>query len=230
MSDVTSGDARERTHESTPTSTPDPVASVGQPRHKRLPVPLLLVAVALMALAAVAFAVLQAPGTDTPESSLSQMTRAVRSGDWGRVQKFMDVDAVAAAFVDATLATAMGEDSPDALGGNAGSMGGGGNAPGTSGQGLADTMKDVFVARFGESVQRTVEARGKTSTGEPSSLLLIENPTTVEYISETEVLATVPVPTDDGGTQNIAVRMISDGDHWRIIALENFADLMGSVS
>lgn len=229
MSDTTPIDARERTHESAGSPPPEPVVSA-QARSKRLPKPLLLAAVALVALAVIAFALLQDRRTGTPEYSLGQMTEAVRSGDWDGVQKYMDIDAVAGSFVDATLANAMGEDSPDALGGGAGGMGGGGNAPGSSGPGLAETMKDVFVRQFREAVKRSVEARGKTSTGDPSTLLLIENPTSVESVSETEVLATVQVRTDAAGTQDIAVRMIRAGDHWRIISLENFAELMSSVS
>jgi len=230
MSETTPVDADELNHLSSASSTSESVATVSQPSPTRLPKLLLLAAVALVALAAVAFALLQTPDAGTPGGSLSQMTKAIRSGDWGRVQRYIDVEAVAAFFVDTTLANAMGGDSPDGLTGNVGGMGGAGNAPGSSGSGLAGTMKDVFVGRFKESVKQTVEARGKTSTGEPSALLLIENPTSVEYVGDNEALATVQVPTDDGDTQEVVVRMIRDGDHWRIMALENFADLMSSVS
>ena len=191
---------------------------------------MLLAAVTLVAVTAAAFALLPSQEADSPEYSLSQMTKAVRDGDWGGVQRYMDTDAVAASFVDAALATALEDDSPDALTGNVGGMGGGGNAPGSSGSGLAGTMRNVFVEQFGSAVKRSVEARGKTSTGEPSVLLLLDDPTSVEFVSQTEVLATVRVPTDDGGMQDVVIRMLRVDDHWRIMALENFADLMSSVS
>jgi len=191
--------------------------------------PLLLAAAALLAAVAIAFSLLPSRDADSPKFSLDRMTEAIRNGDWDGVQKYMDIDAVAASFVDAALATALEGDSPDALTGNVGGMGGGGNAPGSSGSGLAGTMKGVFTEQFRESVKQSVEARGKTSTGEPSSLLLLEDPTNVELVSETEAVATVNVSTDDG-TQDVVIRMIRVGDHWRIMALENFADLMSSVS
>jgi len=229
MSEQSSLDAGDLIHRPAESSLPGPSTRPAVVSRRRRFQLLLLAAVAVIAITAVGIALLDSRDVGSPEHSLAQMTKAVRSGDWNRVQEYMDIDAVASSFVDATMATALEGDAPDALTGNVGGMGGGGNTPGSSGSGLAGTMKDTFIQQFRNSVKQSVEARGKTSTGEPSTLLLLEDPTSVELVSETEALATVSASTGDG-TRDVVIRMVRAGDHWRIMALENFADLMSSVS
>lgn len=205
--------------------------AAGSPSHAE-PVPkktqrpwLLLVALAVLALVAVVFGVLRAPRPESPEHALRQLSKAAENKDWGGVQKYMDVDAVATHYVDVALSNALGDDGADGAGAMAG-----GNAMGASsgGVGVGRTMKPVFVQRFRDSLKKRVEEGTlKADAGGVASVLRGKKPKRVSYVSRKEASASVEVPAGAGGTREVTLRMEWADDHWRIVALENIGELLG---
>lgn len=192
-----------------------------------------IAALAVIAVIAVIAGLVWVRYTQSPQYSLGQLASAAQNKDWDGVQKYMDVDAVASHFLDAALSNARGDDSADddsadddtRMGDDTGMSGG------TSGAGTTRTMGPAFIQRFRDALKKSIEdATLKSDAGGVSSVLLGKKPKSVTYVSKKEASATVEVPAGAGGTQDVTLRMQWADDHWRITALENVADLLGSLN
>jgi hypothetical protein len=185
----------------------DPVGSrpiAGRPRRFLL---LAVAALAVVAAVVAVGAVLRTNDTHAPQYSLEQMANAARNRDWDGVQKYMDVDAVASAFVDVAISTAFGDDTS-----RSGAVGAG--------------MKPKAIQQIKDSLKRSVENATSTESGDLSGVLFVDKPKAVTYITKDEALVTVEVPLSAGGTRDIGLRMKWADDHWRIAAFDNAAELL----
>jgi len=189
-----------------------------------------LVAV-LMAVVVVGIgAVLWMRYAQSPRRSLAGLSDAVQARDWDGVQRYVDVDGVASHFVDSALSTARGDDVSDAEDERA-AGGDGAMSARPRKEKDAPSMKSVFVGKFREALRRSVEdATLSADAGGVSSVLLGGKVKQVTYASKADASVTMAVPDGVGGTQEITLRMRWAEDHWRIVALENVGDLLGSLN
>jgi hypothetical protein len=179
-----------------------PVGSQPIPAKPRRFLP--LAALAVVAVLAAVGALLWVDYTHTPQYSLGQMARAAQNKDWDGVQKYVDVDAVASAFVDVAISKAFGEDTSGA-------------------SALGAGMKPTAIRQFKDSLKNSVENATSTKTAGLSGVLFVTKPSSVTYVSNEEALVTVEVPSF--GDQSVRLRMTWADDHWRITAFESAADL-----
>jgi len=201
---------------------------MGTPK-KRSRLLVLITVLAIVVIGAVVGGLLWQQYLQSPRHALAQLAAATESQDWSGVQTYVDVDAVASNFVDAALSNAQGEDAA----GEEDERGAGEDSPmRAQPRKERDTpsMKSAFVDQFGDALKQAVEdGTLNADAGGVSSVLLGEKVTDVAYVSETEAAVTMAVSDGAGRTRDIRLRMQKADDHWRIIALENIDDLLGSL-
>lgn len=184
---------------------------------RKLPWPW-LAALAVVAIAVVAGALLWSKGASAPERVLEQMAAAAESKDWGAVQRYMDVDAVASGFIDVALDEAFGGESSGTVA-PAGGMG-----TGKVGSGTAMRTKSI------EGVKATMKAAVANAVGSKpgvlSSVLFTSESEQIEYLGEDVALVTVEIPLGGSETQPVVLRMERADRAWRITAFENARELL----
>lgn len=173
-----------------------------------------LVVVSAVTVAAVS-GLLRARDAGSPQYSLRQMASAVENKDWSGVERYVDVDAVASHFVGSMFAGQAAE---------------GTSAAGAMRPGLAPKMTATFTRQFRAAVQQAVEATAATANRGVAGRPFVLRAKSVTYLGQNEALVLVELPVAGGGAQDVKLRMKRVDDHWRVIAVEDVADLMGLVN
>lgn len=154
------------------------------------------------------------PGA-TPEDAVVLLAEAAESGDWTGVRTYMDANGVGLAFAADTMARARDEDT------SAGGSGmHGGDFP-------AGAMEQTFAEQFVESLQGGVENGTVAGDGTLFGTILEDGTGEVEYVSNDEALVSVTVADEEGGGQDLRLRMARSGQRWMLIAIEGTSDLYG---
>lgn len=176
-----------------------------------------LVVVAVIASGAVTATYLRGNYAESPVRSLEALAQATRDKDWAAVEVYFDAEAVATRLAESKIAAAPDDDAQlDS-----------GTSPHDDPRGAAETetqlmgrMTATYIENYVQTLQRSVEVGIESSATGVEGVLLAEEASDVEYVSDTEAHVTVEVPADEGGTLEIIATMVRVGDHWQIIALE----------
>lgn len=166
--------------------------------------------------------------TTTPQYSYRQLSGSARRGDWVGVQRYLDAESVASSYVDALLSNAASGSAdaaarPSTMGGRAG----GSKAPGAA---SGSEMKISFAKRFEASLKQSVEDSALKDRGGISSVLIAGRPGRVTFVSEDVATVAVEVPEGDDADPDAQLTMQRVDDHWRVMAVSNIDDLLGSLN
>lgn len=159
------------------------------------------------------------PSADVPAGSLHLLAKAAEEGDWGKMLEYMDPVKVGTTFAQATIARLEDDGDEESSGGSSGSHGG-----------------DAFVAGpmvtgFTEAFVRNLQTNAKNGTllaeGNLMRVILDGGLGETEYVSDNEALVDAVLPAEDGDEATVRLRMVRDGEHWKLIAVEETTDLYG---
>ena len=195
----------------------EPQAGTSTPHKSHAALIVTLALIAILLLAGIGAAVWWIDFTHSPAYSIGQLAEAVQRRDWDGVQKYVDIDSVVRQAVDAAVSTAVKQD--------------------TSGlaalaAGVAQFTKPALVAQTKQTLRTSVEQGQSTLTTDSISLVgffAINQVKSVTYVGG-DALATVELPLARGKPLELKLRMKRVGDHWRVIAIDNILELLGSAA
>lgn len=156
-----------------------------------------------------------APTPDTPTGSLLMLADAAEKGEWGNMLVYMDPIQVGNSFAEATIARLDDEADPGASDGDSSSHSGGAFT--------ASPMITGFTDAFMTNLRTNVENGTVVAEGNLLRVILDDGVGETQSVSENEARVTVEMPGDEGET--IALRMVRDGDHWKLVSIEGTTDL-----
>jgi hypothetical protein len=186
-------------------------------RRSRAALIVTLALIAILLLAGIGAAVWWIDFTHSPAYSIGQLAEAVQRRDWDGVQKYVDIDSVVRHAVDAAVSKAVKQDT---------------TGLGALAAGIVKSTKADLVAQAKLTLRQGVEQGQSTlATDSISSVgfFAINQVKSVTYVGD-EALVTVEVPLARGKPLELKLRMKRVGDHWRVIAIDNILDLLGSAA
>jgi hypothetical protein len=178
----------------------------------------LLAAVAVIAAGAVGTSLIQQKQAEDPAYALHRLAAAADNEDWERVQRYMDVEAVALGFAETTIERALSGDGTVDSAGAGGGMGSGGFPAGK--------MQGRFAAQFKDLLKSRVESGDAFAEGSLFGALLAESQGDIERVSAEEASATVEVAAADGEVEDVTLRMSRIGEDWVLVAVGGTTDLL----
>lgn len=159
------------------------------------------------------------PSADVPAGSLHLLALAAEEGDWGKMLEYMDPVKVGTTFAQATIARLEDDGDEESSGGSAG--------PHSGGAFVAGPMVTGFTDAFVSNLQTNAENGTLLAEGNLMRVILDGGLGETEYVSDNEAVVEVTLPAADGEGTPVGLRMVRDGEHWKLIAVEETTDLYG---
>lgn len=159
------------------------------------------------------------PSADVPAGSLHLLAKAAEEGDWGKMLEYMDPVKVGTTFAQATIARLEDDGDEESSGGSAG--------PHSGGAFVAGPMVTGFTDAFVSNLQTNAENGTLLAEGNLMRVILDGGLGETEYVSDNEAVVEVTLPAADGEGTPVGLRMVRDGEHWKLIAVEETTDLYG---
>lgn len=159
------------------------------------------------------------PPPDVPAGSLHLLAEAAEEGDWGKMLEYMDPVKVGTAFAQATIARLEDDGDEESAGGSSGSHGGGAF--------VAGPMVTGFTEAFVTNLQANTKNGTLLAEGKMMRVILDGGLGETEFVSDSEALVDVALPTQEGEEAAVRLRMVRDAEHWKLIAVEETTDLYG---
>jgi hypothetical protein len=152
--------------------------------------------------------------TRSPAYSIEQLSTAMRHRDWDGFQKYVDVEAIAAGAFGALESEPAAQDSAETSVADT-------EYVQMMGHGLADTVNEGIKYAFDKGPSSATLAGSVFSTA-----ITARDVKSVAYTGG-EAAVVVEIPLAEGGSTDVKLRMKRVGDHWRVVAVENAAELVG---
>lgn len=157
----------------------------------------------------------------TPEGSLRAMQQAVKAGDWATAGRYIDVEAVSAAYVGTLMSNALGAEDDQAD-----SPGSGREHRSTGQQGTSSSeMSSAFAQRVEQALEDAVESKRLDGDSRASGLWRGELSSS-RPLTDGRISVVVKTRDDDPA---LTVTMSRVNERWMIVSVEGLRDLFDLV-
>lgn len=152
-----------------------------------------------------------------PALAVFQLAEAAEAGDLTGVRTHMDTRTVGLTFARATMAQL-----------DSGAESSTPPASGHSGNFNPTVMEQTFAERFDEAFKTGVADGTVVAEGTLFSAVLIEGPSGVEMVNDSEAVVRVTLPAaGESEERTVDLRLSMAGQRWILVAIENTTDLYG---